>query len=92
MTSKTRATLINITENFRQSAFCIKTILQRVLEAGRLFPSEPVNFIHRKWSISQEISQNISKVVTNLTYLNHLEDEKSLEFQQICTFDVISFV
>ena len=50
---------------------------------GRLFPREPVNFVHRKWTVSQEISQNISKVLTNLTYFYHFVDEKSLEFQQI---------
>ena len=51
--------------------------------SGRLFPREPVNFVHRKWTVSQEISQNISKVLTNLTYFYHFVDEKSLEFQQI---------
>ena len=59
---------------------------------GRLFPREPVNFVNRKWTVSQEISQNISKVSTNLTYLYHFVDEKSLEFQQIRTFEVFSVV
>ena len=61
-------------------------------QAGRLFPREPVNFVHRKWTVSQEISQNISKVLTNLTYFYHIVDEKSLEFQQIWTYDVFSVV
>ena len=50
---------------------------------GRLFPREPVNFVHRKWTLSQEISKNISKVLTNWTYLYHFVYEKSFEFQQI---------
>ena len=57
--------------------------LPTTLTPGRLFPHEPVNFVHRKWTVSQEISQNISKVLTNLTYFYHFVDEKSLEFQQI---------
>ena len=39
--------------------------LASLLTTGRLFPREPVNFVHRKWTVSQEISQNISKVLTN---------------------------
>ena len=49
---------------------------------GRLFPCEPVNFVHRKWTVSQEILQNISKVLTNFTYFYHFVDEKTLEFLQ----------
>ena len=62
-------------------------------QAGRLFPREPVNFVHRKWTVSQEISQNISNILlTNLSYFYHFVDEKSLEIQQIRTFDIFSVV
>ena len=38
---------------------------------GRLFPREPVNFVHRIWTVSQKISKDISKVLANLTYFYH---------------------
>ena len=34
---------------------------------SRRSPREPVFFVHRKWTVSQEISPNMSKVLTNLT-------------------------
>ena len=33
----------------------------RISLSGRLFLREPVNFVRRKWTVSQESSQNISK-------------------------------
>ena len=44
---------------------------------GRLFPREPVNFVHREWTLSQEISQSILKCLTNLTYFAQFGQEKS---------------
>ena len=46
---------------------CVCVCVHVCVRAGRLFPREPV-----KWTVSQEISQNISKVLTNLTYVYHL--------------------
>ena len=54
-----------------------KTVKTLLSNTGHLFPREPVNFVHRKWTVSQEISQNISKVLTNLTYFVQFVDEKS---------------
>ena len=45
--------------------------------AGRLFPREPVNFVHRKWSFAHEVSLNISKLLINLSYYVHFVQEKS---------------
>ena len=56
--------------------------------AGCLFPREPVNFVHRKWTISQEISQNISEVLTNLTFLVHFVYENSSKPWNISKFNV----
>ena len=64
------------------------TTRTRRTRTGHLFPHEPVNFVHRKWTVSQEISQNISNVLTYLTYFYHFVDEISLEFQQIRTFQL----
>ena len=46
----------------------------------------------RKFSEVFFDSPFISKVLTNLTYFYHFVDEKSLEIQQIWTFDVFSVV